>query len=58
MSGDIGFNDLVNICKGAEEGEGTALEQAWGMSSAAPPVAAAPAKKGKKAPGKVKKRRR
>ncbi|MEZ4272552.1 MAG: serine protease [Myxococcota bacterium] len=35
-SGEIEFSDLVNICKGEEEGEGTRLEEAWGMSAPAP----------------------
>jgi hypothetical protein len=55
-SGDIGFSDLVNICKGEEEGEGTALEKAWGMSSA--PAAVAVVKKGGAKPKKPKKKKR
>jgi len=31
---DIGFSDLVNICAGQEDGDGTAMEKAWGMASA------------------------
>lgn len=33
-SGEIGFSDMVNVCSGSEEGEGDALEKAWGMSAA------------------------
>jgi hypothetical protein len=34
---DIGFSDLVNICAGREDGDGTALEQSWGMTDTAKP---------------------
>ncbi|MBI3179583.1 MAG: hypothetical protein HYZ27_07960, partial [Deltaproteobacteria bacterium] len=46
-SGEMGFSDLINICAAQEEGEGTAMEAAWGMQAAPEP-----------APKAAKKRRR
>lgn len=45
-SNEIAFADLVNVCAAIEDGEGTALEKAWGMGVAAGP--ALKAKAGKK----------
>jgi hypothetical protein len=44
---EIAFADLVNVCAAIEDGDGTALEKAWGLGVAAGPVAKAP-KPGKK----------
>ncbi len=44
-SGEMGFSDLINICTGQEEGEGTALEEAWGMQAQSEPVPKAAPKK-------------
>ncbi len=54
------FQDMANICTGAEEGDGTAWEKEWGMSSAAgaAPAAADDDDKGGKAKKKKKKKGR
>jgi len=64
-SGDIAFSDMVNVCGGQEDGEGTTLEQSWGFKVAAEPAAPAPTSKpakngrskGKKGKKRGKKRR-
>jgi len=37
-SNEIAFADLVNVCASLEDGEGTALEKAWGMGVGAAPA--------------------
>jgi hypothetical protein len=46
-TGEVAFADLVNICAAIEDGDGTAMEKAWGLGLAAAPTSKA-AKPGKK----------